>query len=129
MKTIIIVVIIGVIVIGAMIMMRPAPVQNVSIDFDDVIIIESVPPSVDLKPWAGLDCTEMLDFSGTVDHNLMNDSLHIEFHEHYMNSCSDIEVIDNESSFISEKGQLVETYPNLGVKVETISKNLSRNRI
>ena len=51
--------------------------------------------------------------------------MHIEFHEHYMNSCSDIEVVDNESSFISEKVQLVETYPNLGVKVETISENLS----
>ena len=85
-KTIIIIVIIGVIVIGAMIMMRPAPVQNVSIDFGDVII-ESVPPLVDLKPWAGLNCTEMLDFSATADHNLMDDIMHIEFHEHYMNSC------------------------------------------
>ncbi len=85
----------------------------------------SIEKTVDVKPWAGFDCTEMLDFSATVDHNLMNDSLHIEFHEHYMNSCSDIEVVDNESSFISEKVQLVETYPNLGVKVETISENLS----
>jgi len=85
----------------------------------------SIEKTVDVKPWAGFDCTEMLDFSGTVDHDLMNDSLHIEFHEHYMNSCSDIEVVDNESSFISEKVQLVETYPNLGVKVETISENLS----
>jgi len=85
----------------------------------------SVEKIVDAKPWSGFDCTEMLDFSATADHNLMNDSLHIEFHEHYMNSCSDIEVVDNESSFISEKVQLVEMYPNLGVKVETISENLS----
>ena len=85
----------------------------------------SIGKTVDVKPWAGFDCTEMLDFSATADHNLMDDSLHIEFHEHYMNSCSDIGVVDNESSFISEKVQLVETYPNLGVKVETISENLS----
>jgi glucose/arabinose dehydrogenase len=85
----------------------------------------SVEKTVDAKPWSGFDCTEMLDFSATADHNLMDDIMHIEFHEHYMNSCSDIEVVDNESSFISEKVQLVETYPNLGVKVETISENLS----
>jgi len=91
-KSIIIIVIIGVIVIGTMIMMRPAPIQNVSIDFDDVIIIESVPPLVDLKPWAGLNCTEMLDFSATADHNLMDDIMHIEFHEHYLNSCSDMKM-------------------------------------
>jgi len=89
---IIIIVIIGVIVIGAMIMMRPAPVQNVSIDFDDVVIIESVPASTNLKPWVGLDCTEMLDFSETAEHGLMDEIMHIEFHEHYLNNCSDMKM-------------------------------------
>jgi len=45
----------------------------------------------DVKPWLGLDCDEMLDFSGTEKHNMMHDSMHIEFHEHYMDNCSDIE--------------------------------------
>jgi len=45
----------------------------------------------DVKPWLGLDCDEMLDFSGTEKHNMMYDSMHIEFHEHYMDNCSDIE--------------------------------------
>jgi glucose/arabinose dehydrogenase len=107
MKTIIIVVIIAVIIVIA---------AGLSMSIEE---------PVEAKPWAGFDCTEMLDFSATSDHNLMDDIMHIEFHEHYMNSCSDIEVVDNESSFISEKVQLVETYPNLGVKVETISENLS----
>ncbi len=90
MKTVIIVVIIGVVVIGAMIMMRPIPVERVSIDFDEVIVIESIPPLFsDAVPWSGLDCDEMLDFSGSEKHDLMHESMHMEFHEHYLDNCSD----------------------------------------
>ncbi len=69
MKTIIIVVIIAVIIVIA---------AGLSMSIEE---------PVEAKPWAGLDCTEMLDFSATSDHNLMDDIMHIEFHEHYMNSC------------------------------------------
>jgi len=48
--------------------------------------------TVDVKPWAGLDCNEMLDFSGTAEHNLMEDTMHIEFHTHYMENCSDMKM-------------------------------------
>jgi len=92
MKSIIIVVIIGIIVIGAMIMMRPIPVEKVSIDFGEVVVISIPPSEFDVEPWLGLDCDEMLDFSETVKHDLMDDSMHIEFHEHYIDSCSDIEI-------------------------------------
>ncbi len=44
MKLVIIVVIIGVILVGTMIMTRPVPVETVSIDFDEIIIIQPVPP-------------------------------------------------------------------------------------
>ena len=92
MKPVIIIIIIGVIVIGAMIMMRPIPVEKVTIDFDQVIIIESIPPLFpDVEPWSGLNCDEMLDFSGSDEHDLMNESMHLEFHDHYMDNCSDIE--------------------------------------
>jgi len=50
MKSIIIVVIIGIIVIGAMIMMRPIPVEKVSIDFGEVIIIPIPPSEFDVGP-------------------------------------------------------------------------------
>ena len=73
-------------------MMRPIPVEKVTIDFDQVIIIESVPPLFpDVEPWSGLNCDEMLDFSGSDEHDLMNESMHLEFHDNYMDNCSDIE--------------------------------------
>ncbi len=42
----------------------------------------------EVKPWFGKSCDEMLDFSGSEQHNLMQDSMHIEFHEHYLQQCS-----------------------------------------
>jgi len=90
-KPVIIIVIIGVIVIGAMIMMRPIPVEKASIDFGEVIVIPIPPSEFDVEPWLGLDCDEMLDFSGSDEHDLMNESMHLEFHDNYMDNCSDIE--------------------------------------
>ena len=40
------------------------------------------------NPWFGKSCDEMLDFSGSGQHNLMQDSIHIEFHEYYLEQCS-----------------------------------------
>jgi len=42
----------------------------------------------EVKPWFGKSCDEMLDFSGSEQHNLMHDSMHIKFHEHYLQQCS-----------------------------------------
>jgi len=45
----------------------------------------------DAKPWFGLDCDEMLDFSGSDNHHMMHDSMHMEFHQYYFDHCSEIE--------------------------------------
>jgi hypothetical protein len=39
------------------------------------------------NPWFGMNCDEMLDFSATDHHNKMHDSMHMEFHEHYLLQC------------------------------------------
>ena len=39
------------------------------------------------NPWFGMNCDEMLDFSTTDHHNKMHDSMHMEFHEHYLLQC------------------------------------------
>jgi len=46
----------------------------------------------DETPWGGLNCDEMLDFSASDEHSLMEDSMHMEFHEYYINNCSDTEI-------------------------------------
>jgi len=43
----------------------------------------------DAKPWVGLDCDQMLDFSATSEHIVMDASMHMEFHQYYMDNCSD----------------------------------------
>ena len=45
----------------------------------------------DAKPWFGLGCDEMLDFSGSDKHHMMHDSMHMEFHQYYFDHCSEIE--------------------------------------
>ena len=45
----------------------------------------------DTKHWFGLDCDEMIDFSGSEEHHLMHDSMHMEFHQYYSNHCSETE--------------------------------------
>ncbi len=39
------------------------------------------------NPWFGMNCDEMLDFSASDHHNQMRDSMHMEFHEHYLLQC------------------------------------------
>lgn len=39
------------------------------------------------NPWFGMNCNEMLDFSASDHHNGMHDSMHLEFHEHYLLQC------------------------------------------
>jgi len=39
------------------------------------------------NPWFGMNCDEMLDFSASDYHDIMQDSMHLEFHEHYLLQC------------------------------------------
>ncbi len=48
--------------------------------------------TVDAKPWAGLDCNEMLDFSASEEHTAMDIDMHTEFHTHFMENCSDMKM-------------------------------------
>jgi len=48
--------------------------------------------TVDVKPWTGLDCNEMLDFSASEEHTAMDIDMHIEFHTHFMENCSDMKM-------------------------------------
>ena len=45
----------------------------------------------DVRPWVGLDCDEMIDFSGSDVHHSMHDSMHMEFHNYYFDHCSENE--------------------------------------
>ena len=42
------------------------------------------------KPWLGLNCDEMLDFSASDKHQDITPDLHMEFHEYYFDNCSEI---------------------------------------
>jgi hypothetical protein len=46
----------------------------------------------DVKPWVGLGCDEMIDFSGSDEHHLMGNSMHMEFHSYYFDHCSETEL-------------------------------------
>jgi len=70
--------------------------------------------TVDAKPWTGLDCNEMLDFSASDEHTAMDIDMHIEFHAHFIENCSDmkmdmttpemkIDMTNTEMKLISEK--------------------------
>ncbi len=48
--------------------------------------------TVDAKPWTGLDCNEMLDFSASEEHTALDIDMHIEFHTHFIENCSDMEM-------------------------------------
>ena len=45
----------------------------------------------DAKPWIGLGCDEMIDFSGSDEHHSMGNSMHMEFHQYYFDHCSETE--------------------------------------
>jgi len=51
-----------------------------------------------VEPWYRLDCNEMLDFSGTAEHDLMSDTMHIEFHQYFTDSCIDMEIEESTTS-------------------------------
>ncbi len=46
----------------------------------------------DVKPWFGLSCDEMIDFSGLDEHHSMDNSAHMEFHQYYFEHCSETEL-------------------------------------
>ena len=48
--------------------------------------------TVNAKPWTGLDCNEMLDFSASEEHTSMDIDMHIEFHTHFIENCSDMKM-------------------------------------
>ncbi len=43
------------------------------------------------KPWLGLSCDEMLDFSASEQHQNITMDQHMEFHQYYFDHCSEIE--------------------------------------
>ena len=43
----------------------------------------------DAEPWVELDCDEMLDFSGTDEHQELTMDQHMEFHQYYYDRCSE----------------------------------------
>lgn len=45
------------------------------------------------NPWFGMNCNEMLDFSASEHHDVMYDSMHLEFHEHYLLQCPQIKPV------------------------------------
>jgi len=61
--------------------------------------------TVDAKPWTGLDCNEMLDFSASEEHTAMDIDMHTEFHTHFMENCSDMkmDMSNTEMKLISDK--------------------------
>ena len=43
------------------------------------------------KPWLGMSCDEMLDFSASDKHQDITMDQHMEFHQYYFDHCSEIE--------------------------------------
>ena len=43
------------------------------------------------KPWLGMSCDEMLDFSASDQHRDITMDQHMEFHQYYFDHCSEIE--------------------------------------
>ena len=43
------------------------------------------------KPWLGMSCDEMLDFSASEQHRDITMDQHMEFHQYYFDHCSEIE--------------------------------------
>ncbi len=43
------------------------------------------------KPWVGLDCDKMLDFSASDEHQDLTMDQHMEFHNYYFDHCSGTE--------------------------------------
>ena len=43
------------------------------------------------KPWLGLSCEGMLDFSASPEHQDITSDQHMEFHNYYFERCSETE--------------------------------------
>jgi len=72
---------------------RPIGIIVVALSLGAILaIIAGDDSNPDETPWDGLNCDEMLYFSASDEHSLMEDSMHMEFHEHYINDCSDTEI-------------------------------------
>ena len=73
--------------------MRPIGIIVAAVSLGAIMaIIAGDYSNQDEAPWDGLNCDEMLDFSASDEHSLMEDSMHMEFHEDYINHCSDTEI-------------------------------------
>ena len=46
----------------------------------------------EIKPWLGLNCDKMLDFSASKQHQDMTMDQHMEFHQYYYDHCSETEL-------------------------------------
>ncbi len=43
------------------------------------------------NPWIGLNCDKMLDFSASEEHQDLAEDQHMEFHDYYLDNCSETE--------------------------------------
>jgi len=55
-----------------------------------------------VESWSVMNCNGMLDFSGTEEHDWMGDAMHIEFHEYFLDNCSDMKM-EEPTNMISEE--------------------------
>ena len=49
--------------------------------------------TIDAEPWFGLNCDEMIDFSGSDEHQDITMDQHMEFHQYYYEHCSEGELV------------------------------------
>jgi len=73
--------------------MRPIGIILVAVSLGAIIAIigGSNSNQDEVGPWVGLNCDEMIDFSGSDEHQSMGDSMHMEFHNYYFDHCSETE--------------------------------------
>ncbi len=73
--------------------MRPIGLIVVAVSLGAILaIIAGDYSNQDETPWGGLNCDEMLDFSASDQHQDLTMDQHMEFHEYYVNNCSDMEI-------------------------------------
>jgi len=72
---------------------RPIGIIIVAVSLGAILaIIAGDYSNQDETPWGELNCDEMLDFSGSDQHQNLTMDQHMKFHEHYINQCSDTEI-------------------------------------
>ena len=73
--------------------MRPIGIIVVAVSLGAILaIIAGDNSNQDETPWGELNCDEMLDFSGSDEHQDLTIDQHMKFHEQYINHCSDAEI-------------------------------------